>query len=70
MFILVCSNKNIALISDKEWDKVKNEYIENLKNKVKYEIKEEPEVILEELKKSDIISSSAMELFGDIVEME
>ena len=64
------SNKNIALISDKEWDKVKNEYIENLKNKVKYEIKEEPEVILEELKKSDIISSSAMELFGDIVEME
>ena len=62
--------RKVKNYNDKEWDKVKNEYIENLKNKVKYEIKEEPEVILEELKKSDIISSSAMELFGDIVEME
>ena len=65
------STKNIAIISDSEWEKVKNEYIENLKNKVKYEVKEEPEVIFEELDKSDIISSSAVELFGsDIVEME
>ena len=64
------SNKNIAIISDSEWEKVKKEYIENLKNKVSYEIKEEPEFILEEIEKSDIISSSAMELFGDIVEVE
>ena len=65
------SNKNIAIISDSEWEKVKKEYIDNLKNNVKYEVKEEPEVILEELDKSDIISSSAMELFGaDIVEVE
>ena len=65
------SNKNIAIISDSEWEKVKKEYIDNLKNSVKYEVKEEPEVILEELDKSDIISSSAMELFGaDIVEVE
>ena len=64
------SNKNIAIISDSEWEKVKKEYIENLKNKVNYEIKEEPEFILEEIEKSDIISSSAMELFGDIVEVE
>ena len=64
------SNKNIAIISDSEWEKIKKEYIENLKNKVSYEIKEEPEFVLEEIEKSDIISSSAMELFGDIVEVE
>ena len=64
------SNKNIAIISDNEWEKIKKEYIENLKNKVSYEIKEEPEFVLEEVEKSDIISSSAMELFGDIVEVE
>ena len=64
------SNKNIAIISDNEWEKIKKEYIENLKNKVSYEIKEEPEFVLEEIEKSDIISSSAMELFGDIVEVE
>ena len=64
------SNKNIAIISDEEWEIVKNKYIENLKNGVKYEVKKEPEVVLEELEKSDIISSSAMELFGDIVEVE
>ena len=64
------SNKIIAIISDEEWEKVKKEYIDNLKNGVKYEVQKEPEVILEELEKSDIISSSAMELFGDIVEVE
>ena len=64
------SNKIIAIISDEEWEKVKKEYIDNLKNGVKYEVQKEPEVVLEELEKSDIISSSAMELFGDIVEVE
>ena len=65
------SNKNIAIISDEEWDKLKNEYISNLKNNIKYEIKEEPDVILEEIKNDDIISSSAISLFGeDIVEIE
>ena len=64
------SDKEIAIITDKEWDRVKNEYIKNLKNGVKYEEKDEPEPIFEELKKDDIISSSAMQLFGDIVEVE
>ena len=64
------STKNIAIISDKEWEKVKTEYINNLKNKIVYEIKEEPSIILEEIEKGDIISSSAMELFGDIVEID
>ena len=64
------SNKEIAMISDKTWEKVKNEYIKNLKDGIKYEIKEEPEAILEEIVNDDIISSSAMQLFGDIVEVE
>ena len=64
------SSKEIAIISDKEWDKVKNEYIKNLKDGVKYEVKDEPEPIFEEIENDDIISSSAMKLFGDIVEVE
>ena len=63
------SEKNIAIITDDKWEKVKNEYISNLKNGVKYEVHEEPEVIFEDLKKNDIISNSAVELFGDIVEL-
>ncbi len=65
------SNKNIAIISDEEWEKVKNEYITNLKNNVKYEVVSEPDVVLEESAKDDImISSAAVELFGDIVEID
>lgn len=64
------SNKSIAIISDEKWEKVRNDYIANLKSGIKYEVKEEPEVIFEELKKDDIIMSSAVELFGDIVEVE
>ena len=64
------SNKKIAIISDDEWEKIKKEYIYNLKNKIEYKILEEPKVIFEDLKKDDIISSSAVDLFGDIVEFE
>ena len=64
------SGKEIAIISDKEWDKVKNDYIKKLKDGVKYEVKDEPEPIFEEIENDDIISSSAMKLFGDIVEVE
>ena len=65
------SNKNIAIISDDEWDKLKNEYISNLKNNIKYELQNEPDLVLEEIKNDDIISSSAISLFGeDIVEIE
>lgn len=64
------SEKNIAIVSDDEWDRVKNEYIFNLKNKVKYEVVEEPELLFEETKKDDIINGNAIELFGDIVEIE
>lgn len=65
------SNKNIAIISDDEWEKVKKEYIYNLKNNIKYEVSTEPEVVLEESTKDDImVSSTAVELFGDIVEID
>lgn len=64
------SNKNIAIITDEYWEKVKNEYILNIKNNVKYEVVEEPKPLFEELRNNDIITSSAVELFGDIVEVE
>ena len=64
------SDKKIAIISDSEWDKIKNEYIKNLKDGVKYEVKDEPTPIFEEIDKNDIISNSAMQLFGDIVVVE
>ena len=58
------------MITDSKWEKVKDEYIKNIKNGIKYEIKKEPETIFEEIENDDIISSSAMQLFGDIVEVE
>lgn len=64
------SNKNIAIITDEYWEKVKNEYILNIKNNVKYDVVEEPKPLFEKLKNNDIITSSAVELFGDIVEVE
>ena len=63
-------NKKIAIVSDSEWDSLKKEYINNIKNKVVYSVQEEPEEILEDNKKDDIISNSAIDLFGDIVEIE
>ena len=64
------SNKEIAIISDKEWEKVKNDYIKNLKDGVKYEVKDEPQPIYEEIENDGIISNSAVQLFGDIVVVE
>ena len=65
------SNKSIAIVSDVEWEKLKNEYIANLKNNQKYNVEKEPDVILEENKNDDIIVNSAISLFGeDIVEVE
>ena len=64
------STKQIAILSDDAWEKEKQEYISKLKQGISYELKEEPKAILEEKKKDDIISNSAVELFGDIVEIE
>ena len=64
------SNKKIAIVSDDDWEKIKSEYISNLKNNVSYKIEEEPDEIFENLNNDDIITSSAINLFGDIVEVE
>ena len=67
---LTNSNKKIAIISDEQWEIEKNKYIASLKDGNHYEVVEEPVEIYEEVKKDDIIVSSAVELFGDIVEFE
>ncbi len=69
-FKLTKSHKNIAIISDNDWNRIKNEYISNLKNGIKYEIQSEPEIVFEEINNNDIINNSAIDLFGDIVEIE
>ena len=64
------SNKKIAIISSSSWDKLKEDYIKKFKNKESLEYIKEPEPIFEELNNDDIIVSSAIELFGDIVEID
>lgn len=64
------SDKNFAIISDKEWDNYKNNYIKMLKDGKKMEIKEEPDKVFDKEESDDIISSDTIDLFGDIVEVE
>ena len=64
------SNKKIAIVSDSEWDKIKTQYITNIKNNISYSLQEEPEVIFEDLENNDIINNRAIELFGNIVEID
>ncbi len=65
------SDKLIAIVSDKRWNEIKNDYISNLKNGVKYKLLKEPDPVFEVGEKDDIITSSAVDLFGkDIVEFE
>lgn len=63
------SYKKIAMITDEEWEKEKAKYIKCLKDGNHYEVVDEPVEVYENLKKNDIISNSAMDLFGDIVEI-
>lgn len=71
---LTGSTKKFAIISDSDWDKMRIEYINNLKAGNKYSIMDEPEKkvseVFKENKKNDILTSSAIELFGDIVEIK
>lgn len=64
------SNKKIAIVSDSKWDELKKDYINKLKNNISYKIIDEPKVILEDFENDDIITNSAIDLFGDIVEIE
>ena len=63
------SNKKFAIITDDEWEKYRNKYIETLKSGGKFTEQDEPEKIFEKSENNDIISSSAVDLFGDIVEI-
>ena len=61
----------LAIISDLEWDKAKSDYIKTIKSGGSYSLIEEPAPeLFEDTKKDDIISDSAVELFGDIVEID
>lgn len=64
------SNKKIAIISDSEWEEVKNKYIADMKSGVILNIIPEPKEIFLEEKNDDIINKNAIELFGDIVEIK
>ena len=65
------SNKTFAIVTNDKWNLLKKEYINKMSNNEKYEILDEPELLFEESKKNDIITSSAVDLFGeDIVEIE
>ena len=68
----ICNtNYAIAIISDSEWEKQKKNYISVIKAGGSYKIIEEPkEELLDESENSDIISNDAINLFGDIVEID
>ena len=64
------SFKKFAIISDSYWNKIKNDYINNLKNGFTYKLLEEPKEVLDVSDNHDIISNKAVDLFGEIVEIE
>ena len=64
------SSKKFAIISDEEWDKLKKDYIHHLRDGDHYEVLEEPGKVFQNDETSDIISSDASMLFGDIVEID
>ena len=65
------SNKDIAVISDNRWEEEKNKYIQLMKDGRTLDVVEIPKAIYEDKENNDIISNSAVELFGsDIVEVE
>ena len=68
----ICNtNYVIAIISDSEWEKQKKNYISVIKAGGSYKLIEEPkEELLDESENSDIISNDAINLFGDIVEID
>ena len=68
----ICNtNYAIAIISDSDWETEKKNYISVIKSGGSYKIVEEPkEELLDEKEKSDIISNDAINLFGDIVEID
>ena len=69
-FETVLNEKYIpAFVDYSKWDDLKKEFIEKRDNGIGYTIMEEPEPIFEEKQINDIISSSVIDMFGDIVEI-
>ena len=63
------SDKKLAIITDEDWEVEKAKYIKSVKEGIQYQVMEEPQEVYEDIVKNDIISNSAVELFGDIVEV-
>ena len=65
---LTNSNKKIAIVSLKKWEKIKKEYIKNIKNGKKYDIIEEPEII--NLDKEIRTEENPIDMFKEIIEIK
>lgn len=55
----------IVAVSDKEWKEMKNNYINNIKNKISYVFIEENDVKLEMRENSNALENSALNIFGE-----
>lgn len=55
----------IVAVSDKEWKEMKNNYINNIKNKISYVFIEENDVKLEMSENSNALENSALNIFGE-----
>lgn len=55
----------IVAVSDKEWEEMKNNYINNIKNKISYVFIEENNVKLEMSENSNALENSALNIFGE-----
>lgn len=55
----------IVAVSDKEWVEMKNNYINNIKNKISYVFIEENDVKLKMSENSNALENSALNIFGE-----
>ena len=55
----------IVAVSDKEWEEMKNNYINNIKNKISYVFIEENDVKLEMSENSNALENYALNIFGE-----
>ena len=57
------SKYKIAIVTEDEWKKIKKEYIKNIQNGIKYNLKEEPKIKKEKLKNND--NNIVQDIFGE-----
>lgn len=63
--IIYDESYKIVAVSDKEWEEMKNNYINNIKNKISYVFIEENDVKLEMSENSNALENSALNIFGE-----